>query len=525
MTGPKHTTTATTTTNPIQMSIDNWNHEQRLAIARVSGQALSLVDPIVHRSWGMTWWDLLLDHLDLSQLETESRPFAFQDALALLSAQDSDIRIDILTDLLAIALQLDKSDYEKNGIVYDARSRCFFFALTRVMGLDAGDMCAVERSIGQQMYFALQEASKDTSPDRVAGMGLQAQKAMDETNNKKKAFRWLATGAGIIGGGAVIALTGGLAAPLVAPLVAGLTGATFFATAGGVALITSLFGLTGGGLAGWKMHRRTRGLEQFEFIQIMNDSDLPQIPALSCTICISGFLSENKAEVESPWEEAFSQRRINSDIYCLSYETEVLLTLGHSFRRFVTNQAARYAGVEVAKQTVLRAVFAAVALPATLLSIADVIDNPWQIATDRSRKAGQILADVLQERVQGNRPCNLIGYSCGTLVIWHCLKELYDRGCSGVVDNVVLMGAPISCHEQQAWNEAVSMVSGRFVNCYTSKDWVLAFVYRLHSLDTSVAGLEPVHINRIENIELDLDGHLGYTDAVQDILCNLVKIV
>ncbi|KAL0080658.1 hypothetical protein J3Q64DRAFT_1705489 [Phycomyces blakesleeanus] len=521
MTGSNHKPT-----NPIQMSIDNWNHQQRLAIARVSGQALSLVDPIVHRSWGMTWWDLLLDHLDLSQLETESTPYAFEDALSLLSRQDSDIRIDILTDLLAIALQLDKVDYEKSGIIYDARSRCFFFALTRLLGLDTGDMCAVERSIGQQMYFALQEASKaDSDSDRVAGMGRQAQKAMDETNNKKKAFRWLATGAGIIGGGAVIALTGGLAAPLVAPLVAGLTGATFFATAGGVALITSLFGLTGGGLAGWKMHRRTRGLEEFEFVQILNDSDLPPIPALSCTICITGFLAESKEEVEAPWADAFSRKGINSDIYCLSYETEALLTLGHSFRRFVTSQAAKYAGVEVAKQTVLRAVFAAVALPATLLSIADVIDNPWQIASDRSRKAGLILADVLQERVQGNRPCNLIGYSCGTIVIWHCLKELFDRGCEGIVDNVVLMGAPISCHEQQTWNEIVSTVSGRFVNCYTSKDWVLAFVYRLHSLDTSVAGLEPVQINRIENIELDLDGHLGYTDAVEDILCNLVKIV
>ena len=48
----------------------------------------------------------------------------------------------------------------------------------------------------------------------------------------------------------ILALTGGLAAPLVAPLVVGLTGATFFTTAGGIALMTSLFGLTGGGLTG-----------------------------------------------------------------------------------------------------------------------------------------------------------------------------------------------------------------------------------------------------------------------------------
>jgi hypothetical protein len=32
--------------------------------------------------------------------------------------------------------------------------------------------------------------------------------------------------------------------------VVGLTGATFFTTAGGIALMTGLFGLTGGGLTG-----------------------------------------------------------------------------------------------------------------------------------------------------------------------------------------------------------------------------------------------------------------------------------
>ncbi|KAI7866067.1 hypothetical protein BDF14DRAFT_940068 [Spinellus fusiger] len=87
------------------------------------------------------------------------------------------------------------------------------------------------------------------------------------------------------------------------------------------------------------------------------------------------------------------------------------------------------------------------------------------------------------------------------------------------------MGAPISCQEEEIWQQVVSTVSGRFVNCYSTKDWVLAFVYRLHSLDIDVAGLQPVKIPRIENIELELEGHLGYTDAVQDTLCRLVKIV
>lgn len=35
------------------------------------------------------------------------------------------------------------------------------------------------------------------------------------------------------------------------------------------------------------------------------------------------------------------------------------------------------------------------------------------------------------------------------------------------------MGAPISGEDTQAWRECVSVVSGRVINCYTEKDWVL----------------------------------------------------
>jgi hypothetical protein len=72
--------------------------------------------------------------------------------------------------------------------------------------------------------------------------------------------------------------------------------------------------------------------------------------------------------------------------------------LGYAFRRFLTNQALKYAGLEVAKQTALQAFFAAVALPAALLKVADIIDDPWQIAVDRSRKAGIGRGEMKKDR-------------------------------------------------------------------------------------------------------------------------------
>jgi len=84
---------------------------------------------------------------------------------------------------------------------------------------------------------------------------------MQELEKKKKTWKYVATGLSIAAGATVIGLTGGLAAPLVA-VGAGVllgSGAAVLGTTAGIAVMASLFGLAGGGLAGYKMHRRTRG--------------------------------------------------------------------------------------------------------------------------------------------------------------------------------------------------------------------------------------------------------------------------
>ncbi|KAI9282443.1 hypothetical protein BC943DRAFT_328796 [Umbelopsis sp. AD052] len=355
---------------------------------------------------------------------------------------------------------------------YDARERRFLLEVAHAMQLAPADVNMAERAVGQQIYFKLEERNAAESGTRTGDMGESASAAMEDASRRNKAWRWVKMGAGAAAGGAVIALTGGLAAPLVAPLVVGLTGATFFTTAGGIALMTGLFGLTGGGLTGWKLHRRTRGIDDFNFEQIL-DPSIPHIPSLNCTICVSGYLQDDASLCTTPWEIAFQKSKAYQDIYCVSYEKAALLNLGRAFKSFIRNEAFMYAGKEALKMTALQAFFAAVALPATLLKVTDVIDNPWQIASDRSIKAGIVLADVLEQRVHGKRPCTLIGFSVGTLVITQCLQELAERGQFGIIDNVVLMGAPISSSNKNLWAAMRSVVSHQFINCYSPKDWVL----------------------------------------------------
>jgi len=95
-------------------------------------------------------------------------------------------------------------------------------------------------------------------------------------------------GAAGVGGGLVIGLTGGLAAPIVAGALAGIFGTTFFASAAGIAIITSLFGVTGAGLTGYRMARRVKDVEEFEF-DLMRGGD-----RMNVSIFISGWLTSEE---------------------------------------------------------------------------------------------------------------------------------------------------------------------------------------------------------------------------------------
>jgi len=201
---------------------------------------------------------------------------------------------------------------------YDARARAVIFTMCNYLLLSFDSFLVVEKQIAQHLYFYQQElieaqreeleqerklkekqrleehqhrASGGAGPAAAAGakvgaffkslggsrnndqaqtgpltqhgvaMHNQAQSSMQDLERKKKTWKYVATGLSIAAGATVIGLTGGLAAPLVA-VGAGVllgSGAAVLGTTAGIAVMASLFGLAGGGLAGYKMHRRTKG--------------------------------------------------------------------------------------------------------------------------------------------------------------------------------------------------------------------------------------------------------------------------
>ena len=155
---------------------------------------------------------------------------------------------------------------------------------------------------------------------------------------------------------------------------------------------------------------------------------------LRVTIGISGWLT-SKPEILTPWKVLGSE----SETFALRWELEALLNLGNSMTTMVSSTAWGYAKSEVIKHTVF-AELAMAMWPLALLKVSRVVDNPFSIAKSRADKAGEVLADALINKAQGERPVNLVGYSLGARVIYTCLMSLAKRRAFGLVESVIIMG-------------------------------------------------------------------------------------
>ncbi|XP_075091391.1 transmembrane and coiled-coil domain-containing protein STS1-like isoform X2 [Nicotiana tabacum] len=362
---------------------------------------------------------------------------------------------------------------------------------------------------------------------------LKEEESKEQSRSPKSSWaKWKRRG--IIGvaavtGGTLLAVTGGLAAPAIAagfgalaPTLGALVpviGASGFAAvasaagsvAGSVAVAAS-FGAAGAGLTGSKMARRTGDVDEFEFKAIGENHNQGR---LAVEILISGLVFKEEDFVR-PWEGQYD----NTERYVLQWESKNLIAVSTAIQDWLTSRLAMELMKRGAMMTVLKTLLAAFALPATLLAMTDFIDSKWTIAVDRSDKAGKLLAEVLQKGLQGHRPVTLVGFSLGARVIFKCLQILAEsESNSGLVERVVLLGAPIAIKDMN-WEAARKVVAGRFVNAYSTNDWMLGIAFRASLLTRGLAGIQPVDVPGIENVDVTelIDGHSSYLWATQKIL-------
>lgn len=128
-----------------------------------------------------------------------------------------------------------------------------------------------------------------------------------------------------------------------------------------------------------------------------------------------------------------------------------------------------------------------------------------------------MLGILLSQRVLGNRPTTLVGYSLGSLVIFEALQHLAllpPSETTHLIQDVYLFGAPVTTDER-AWTAVRRVVAGRLVNGYGSRDSVLAVLSRMSSASWKVAGLQAVEVQGVENVDCNfVDGHLKWRGQI-----------
>eukprot|EP01084_Bolivina_argentea_P178754 308957_1 len=338
-------------------------------------------------------------------------------------------------DLLRIPLLLLQFAISNNGY-YDSRLRSLLKTILTYCNISwYNEFIIREYSFGVILHVLLQKKEAKSST--------------------KNYGRWAKIGAVGVIGGVLIAVTGGLAAPAVAAGLGaiGLTATgTFLLTTAGTTTLYLLFGVTGAGYTGLKMHNTISEINDFKFISLSEKNQ----NGLNVIITISGWLEseddeqseENKDENDKDKDMESEDNELNveywrdilissgnnnilSDCYTLQFEKECLLELGEGLKQFVAKRAVsgtvKTAATASLGFTAFATLVAALTWPVAILSVAHYIDNPWSVAFAKSKEAGLVLADCLASGNHGRRPVTLIGYSLGARVIFYALRELVNR--------------------------------------------------------------------------------------------------
>ncbi|CAN6314308.1 unnamed protein product [Urochloa humidicola] len=410
-----------------------------------------------------------------------------------------------------------KSSHFRKG--YDARHRVALRLLAAWLDVKWIKMEAIEVMVACSAMAAAKEQEQER----------------ESASPKSKWEKWKRggiIGAAALTGGALLAITGGLAAPAIAagfgalaptlgtlvPFIGASGFAAMAAAAGSVAgsvAVAASFGAAGAGLTGSKMARRIGKVKEFEFKPIGDNHNQGR---LAVGILVSGFAFDEE-DFWKPWEGW----KDNLEKYILQWESKHIIAVSTAIQDWLTSRLAMELMKQGAMRTVLSGLLAAFAWPATLLAATDFIDSKWSVAIDRSDKAGKMLAEVLLKGLQGNRPVTLIGFSLGARVIFKCLQELaLSSDNEGLVERVVLLGAPVSVKGER-WEPARKMVAGRFVNVYSRDDWILGVTFRASLLTQGLAGIQAIDVPGVENVDVTelVDGHSSYLSAAQQILEHL----
>jgi hypothetical protein len=258
------------------------------------------------------------------------------------------------------------------------------------------------------------------------------------------------------------------------------------------------------------------------------------------------------------------QTTYGGELYTVKFESVLIKNISDSTANLVRDLVGKEGTKQIIKFTAMATLMTAVALPALLVSGANMIDGNWSLIRERSDEAGIELARSLLYSRGGNRPVTLVGFSFGARAIYSCLNELAryqelweeyherkgktkgekSKGKGGkvpdgkeeedddfesmrepacIVEDAILMGIPKQLN-LPGWEACRQVVNGRLVNCFSQKDLVLSLMFRAKQMTRNirdpVCGVCPVTVRGVENIDVTdlVSSHHDYCLKAGDVL-------
>mmetsp|Transcript_53493 Transcript_53493/g.116221 ORF Transcript_53493/g.116221 Transcript_53493/m.116221 type:complete len:310 (+) Transcript_53493:3-932(+) len=297
------------------------------------------------------------------------------------------------------------------------------------------------------------------------------------------------------------------------PIMAMAGGLALAVATGGVAFVASagLYGAVAAGgtvvagkravqAAAERMDRATAAVGDFAI------HPLGGRRGVCCSIFAPGWLSDVDAGVTTAWLKA-RPRDITRDMYAVNWNVEQLRQLYTALQR----------AEETATQTLQLFRMARSAFLNWTDRLVQLIDNPWLLVSTKSAACGLLLSRHLMAATTGRRPVTLVGVSHGAAVIAACLDELVQANALGIVQDVFLLGAPLSAADAQTWEGRRRVVAGRFVNAFHPKDYIL--LAASGAMLRTIAGTAPLNHKGIENVNVSdiVSSHLDYERKIQEL--------
>eukprot|EP01133_Synstelium_polycarpum_P007567 gene7567-8853_t len=318
---------------------------------------------------------------------------------------------------------------EQMTISYDSRLRAALRRLALKMNPDEA---------GLQIIGAELEAIQAKITKTIDAGDHRIRNVFDRTKSNHRALK---VAMAAIAGGSLLALTGGLAAPLIgAALFHVGAGTAIFSvlTATGVsgtALTSVLFGAAGGMISADRMNRHTSGLGDFSI------SKINETFGLHVVIGVQGWVEHpDGVQDKAEWElNLLNGVLCLGEVYTISWENQLLYSLFDSLKNYKLQVEDNNTFAKFTSKMMHDAILPS----ASILEAGSIISTCWGQVKDRAQRAGKLLADELIERRFGSRPITLIGVSMGSRLIYFCLLELVKQKQYGIIENLIFIGSPI----------------------------------------------------------------------------------